>query len=55
MKPALRAETSRRRLAVMACLVWLLGVEAMPALHQATHAWLPAHHHAGHKIGRAHV
>jgi len=38
MKPALRAETSRRRLAVMACLVWLLGVEAMPALHQATHA-----------------
>lgn len=47
MKPAPRAERSRRRLAVMACLVWLLGVEAMPALHLGTHAWLPAHHHAG--------
>ncbi|MBZ0238039.1 MAG: hypothetical protein K8M05_37355, partial [Deltaproteobacteria bacterium] len=47
MKFALRPETSRRRLAVVACVAWLLGVEAMPALHVATHAWLPAHHHAG--------
>jgi hypothetical protein len=47
MKHALRTSTSRRRLAVMACLVWLLGVEILPDLHLATHAWLPAHHHDG--------
>jgi hypothetical protein len=48
MKHALRTATSRRRrLAVMACLVWLLGVEVLPDLHLATHAWLPAHQHDG--------
>jgi hypothetical protein len=47
MKSFPRTERSRRRIAVMACLVWLLGVEALPALHLAAHAWLPAHHHDG--------
>lgn len=47
MKHTLRPERSRHRLAVMACLVWLLGVEVLPAFHLATHAWLPAHRHEG--------
>jgi hypothetical protein len=47
MKKTFRTETSRRRLAVLGCLVWMLGVEVLPALHQASHAWLPAHRHEG--------
>ncbi|HUQ06474.1 MAG TPA: hypothetical protein VM261_28420 [Kofleriaceae bacterium] len=49
MKPAVHTDAPRRRrrLAVMACLVWLLGVEVLPDAHLATHAWLPAHKHDG--------
>jgi hypothetical protein len=35
----------RARLALVACVLWLLGVEGMPALHQATHDWLAPHRH----------
>jgi hypothetical protein len=36
---------TRRRLAIAACLLWLLGVEVLPAVHQATHASLAPHRH----------
>jgi hypothetical protein len=47
MRRSPSTHTSRRRHAVLALLVWLLGVEVLPDLHLATHAWLPAHHHDG--------
>lgn len=47
MRRSPRCPTTRRRFAVMACLVWLLGVELLPNLHLATHARLPAHDHGG--------
>lgn len=32
-----RRQDSRRWLALVACFLWLLGTEALPALHQAAH------------------
>lgn len=41
-----RVRTQRRaRLAVLACVIWLLGVEVLPALHEATHASAAPHRH----------
>jgi hypothetical protein len=37
---------SRARLALAGCALWLIGVEAMPALHEAMHDRLAPHHHA---------
>jgi len=34
-------------MALAACALWLAGVEALPALHEALHAELAPHHHAG--------
>lgn len=36
---------SRRAIAIIACALWLLGVEALPGVHLATHA--DDHTHAG--------
>jgi hypothetical protein len=36
---------ARRRLAIVACLLWLLGVEVLPAVHQGTHASAAPHRH----------
>jgi hypothetical protein len=41
---------SRARLALAACALWLVGVEAMPALHEAMHDRLAPHHHAAGSI-----
>lgn len=35
----------RRRLALVACVLWLLGVEVLPAVHQGMHASLEPHRH----------
>jgi hypothetical protein len=40
-----RTQSARARLAVIACALWLCGVEAMPALHEATHDRLAPHRH----------
>jgi hypothetical protein len=40
-----RARAARARLALVACSLWVLGVEGLPALHQATHDELAAHRH----------
>lgn len=37
-------------MALMACALWLAGVELMPALHQALHHRLGAHRHDGDSI-----
>jgi len=37
--------TRRARLALVACALWLAGVEVMPALHEAMHGALAAHRH----------
>jgi hypothetical protein len=42
-----RARARQRRLAVAACLLWLLGHQVLPDLHLATHAWLAPHQHEG--------
>jgi hypothetical protein len=36
---------ARARLAIVACALWLGGVEVMPALHEATHGQLGPHRH----------
>jgi len=36
---------SRARLALAGCALWLVGVEAMPAVHQAMHDHLAPHRH----------
>ena len=36
---------SRARLALAGCALWLVGVEAMPALHEALHDQLAPHRH----------
>ena len=36
----------RRYLAIVACLLWLAGVELLPALHQGFHAGSAPHTHA---------
>jgi hypothetical protein len=33
-------------MALAACALWLLGVEALPAIHEALHDQLAPHHHA---------
>jgi hypothetical protein len=40
-----RRTRSRARLALAGCVLWLLGVEAMPALHEALHDRLAPHRH----------
>lgn len=40
-----RAQRRRARLAVIACLLWLVGVEVLPALHEGTHASTAPHRH----------
>jgi hypothetical protein len=42
---AIRTRSSRAHLALMACALWLGGVEAMPALHEALHGQLAPHRH----------
>lgn len=44
---AVRARSRRARMALAACALWLAGVEALPALHEALHDRLAPHHHAG--------
>jgi len=36
---------TRRHLAIVACLLWLAGVELLPAIHQARHDELAPHRH----------
>jgi hypothetical protein len=38
-------QLARARLALVACVLWLTGVEAFPALHEALHDRLAAHRH----------
>ncbi|HEX4417460.1 MAG TPA: hypothetical protein VH165_06145 [Kofleriaceae bacterium] len=45
-----RTRSARARLAVAACLLWLIGVEALPALHEALHDQLAPHRHDGGSI-----
>jgi hypothetical protein len=40
-----RARSARARLALAACVLWLAGVEVMPALHEALHDQLAPHRH----------
>lgn len=40
-----RVRSTRARLAVTACVLWLTGVEGMPALHEAMHDRLAPHRH----------
>jgi hypothetical protein len=42
-----RSRARRAWLAAAACLLWLTGVEALPALHEALHAQLAPHRHDG--------
>jgi len=42
-----RSQLGRRRVAVLACLVWLFGVELLPDLHLALHDRIGAHVHDG--------
>lgn len=41
---------SRARLALAGCALWLVGVEVMPAVHEAMHDHLAPHHHAAESI-----
>jgi hypothetical protein len=49
LTPALvcRSRARQRRLAVLACLLWVLGYEVLPDVHLATHGALAAHRHDG--------
>lgn len=42
-----RAQRQRRRarLAIVTCLLWLFGVEVLPAIHEGTHASAAPHRH----------
>jgi hypothetical protein len=40
-----RTRATRARLALVACVLWLGGVEVLPALHQARHDQLAPHRH----------
>ncbi|HET9622557.1 MAG TPA: hypothetical protein VFP84_14395 [Kofleriaceae bacterium] len=44
------AGTRRAKLALIACLLWLAGVEALPAVHEATHAHFAPHRHVAGSI-----
>ena len=37
--------STRARMALAACVLWLVGVEVMPALHEAMHDQLAPHRH----------
>lgn len=37
-------------MALAACVLWLAGVEALPGMHEALHAWLAPHRHDGGSI-----
>ncbi len=37
--------STRARMALAACVLWLVGVEVMPALHEAMHGQLAPHRH----------
>src|SRR5262249_50559446 len=39
-----RARVARARMALVACALWLGGVEALPALHESLHGQLAPHH-----------
>jgi len=45
-----RARATRARLALVACVLWLVGVEVMPALHEGLHDRLAPHRHEGNSI-----
>ncbi|MBC7978185.1 MAG: hypothetical protein H7138_24640, partial [Myxococcales bacterium] len=45
-----RARTLRARLALTACVLWLAGVEGLPAVHEALHGGLAEHRHDGGSI-----
>jgi len=39
------ARSPRARMALAACVLWLVGVEVMPALHEVMHGQLAPHRH----------
>jgi hypothetical protein len=39
------ARSTRARMVLAACVLWLVGVEVMPALHEAMHGQLAPHRH----------
>jgi len=45
-----RARSVRARMALAACVLWLAGVEVLPAAHEALHAGLAPHRHDGGSI-----
>src|SRR5262245_44183672 len=45
-----RARAVRARLALVACVLWLGGVEALPALHESLHGVIAPHRHDGNAI-----
>jgi hypothetical protein len=45
-----RTRSARARLALAACVLWLLGVEVLPAVHEALHDRLAPHRHDGGSI-----
>jgi hypothetical protein len=45
-----RARTRRARMALVACALWLAGVEVLPGLHEALHDRLAPHRHDGDTI-----
>jgi hypothetical protein len=46
-----RSATARRaRLALVACVLWLLGVEVLPAVHEAVHDHFAPHTHVAGSI-----
>ena len=45
-----RARSVRARMALAACVMWLTGVELLPAAHEALHAQLAPHRHDGGSI-----
>lgn len=45
-----RTRSARARLALAACVLWLTGVEVLPAAHEAMHDHLAPHRHDGGSI-----
>lgn len=48
--PRGRTRVTRARIALVACVLWLGGVELLPVLHEGLHARLAAHRHDGGSI-----
>lgn len=48
--PRGRMRVTRARIALVACVLWLGGVELLPALHEGLHARLAPHRHDGGSI-----